>query len=796
MPLTGRQRIELKRLAKVSALLSLAIASVMVMVAMAAYLYLAPLLPSAETYRYVRLETPLRIYTADGRLIDEIGNRRNPIRFEEIPRVLIDALIATEDVRFYSHRGVDIQSLLRGFYGFVTGNSLGGGSTMNMQLAKYHSFERDNVYLRKLKEIPFALQVERELSKEEILTLYLNTVYFGAGADGIGAAAFVYYGKEASELTLAEAAMMISVLPCPSACNPLTNPERALARRETRLRNMLRQDMIDEAQYRAANQAPITASRRNRNIAVPAPYVAEMARQTLYEEFGEETYRQGFEVLTSIDGDLQLAANRALIDGIENYYDRRHGYRGTNANYAAAGENPESIWLRELAAVPGYGNQQPAIVTEVADRTFTALLKSGEKIAVPWDGMEWAYTFRSRNEAWPPPQTASDVVQQGDLIRVRKGQQHWELGQVPDIQGALVSMSPDNGRILALVGGYDFRWNQVNRVLTPRPPGSNFKPFVYGAALEQGYSAASVINDAPFTRGDYRPNNYENNFLGPITLRFALKESRNVPTVRLYDELGSERVLSFARKFGFQTDSFPAGDLTVALGSHDVQPLEMVTAYAVIANGGYKIDPWFISEIRTQADGLLYRAEPLVVCGDCTDQKQQPKVPVHAAPQVIDPRIAYIMNSMLRSVVVEGSGNRVQREIGRGDLMGKTGTTNGPRELWFSGFNRDIATSVFVGFDQPQPLGEREQGATVALPIWIDYMKLALQDRPENTMNRPDGIVDRLIDKATGEPVTPGEANAVFEYFREELAPEPMDPARPNLDDEIESEEISTEIIF
>ncbi|MCG8412754.1 MAG: transglycosylase domain-containing protein, partial [Pseudomonadales bacterium] len=629
------------------------------------------------------------------------------------------------------------------------------------------------------------------------LTLYLNTVYFGSGADGIGAAAFVYYGKDVSELTLAESAMMVSVLPCPSACNPLADPDRAVARRETRLRNMLQQGMIDEAQFAEANRAPVTASRRNRNIAVPAPYVAEMVRQTLYDEFGEDTYQKGFEVTTSIDGDLQLAANDALVNGLEVYYDKRHGYRGPNANYPADPDDPESHWLAELAPIPSYGNQQPAIVTNVSGRSFTALLKSGERIVVPWDGMDWAYAFRSRNEAWPPPQTASDAVQIGDLIRVKQGAQHWELGQVPDIQGALVSMTPSNGQILALVGGYDFRWNQVNRVLTPRPPGSNFKPFVYGAALEHGYSASTVINDAPFTRGDYRPNNYENNFLGPITLRHALKESRNVPTVRLYDELGSNKVLPFAAKFGFQTDSFPYSDLTVALGSQDVQPLEMVTAYSVIANGGHKVDPWFIEEISSEADGVLYRSTPSVVCEDCNNFNDESGNQVYPAPRVIDPRVAYIMNSMLRSVVVEGSGNRVQREIGRGDLMGKTGTTNGPQELWFSGFNRDIATTVFVGFDQPEPLGEREQGATVAVPIWIDYMDQALAGKPENTMNRPDGIVDRLIDKETGELATPGDPNSIFEYFREELAPEPLDTQLPILEvDEEEGEEISTETIF
>lgn len=757
------------------------------MVASAAYLYLAPLLPSAETYRDVRLETPLRIYTADLRLIDEIGNRRDPVNYEDLPQVLIDALIATEDVRFYSHPGVDIQSLLRGFYGFVTGNRLGGGSTITMQLANNLSFDSDNVYMRKFKEIPFALQIQRELTKEEILTLYLNTIYFGSGADGIGAAASVYYGKEVSDLTLAESAMMISLLPCPSTCNPLASPERAVERRETRLVNMLREDMINQEQFEVAHAMQVTARRRSRDIGVPAPYVAEMVRQELYGQFGEDIYSQGFEVITSIDGDKQLLANEALINGLENYYDKRHGYRGPAANYPPDSLEPQQQWLTELEGVPTYGNQRPAIVTEVQSRSFNALLQSGEIITVPWEGISWAYRFRDRNEAWPPPQAAGDVVAAGDLIRVRETDGQWQLGQVPDIQGALVSVSPGDGSVLALVGGYDFRLSQVNRVTTPRPPGSNFKPFLYATALANGYSPASPINDAPFTRGDYRPSNHENNFLGPITLRHALRESRNVPAVRLYDQLGSATVLPFIGKFGFSAEDFPANDLTVALGSQDTQPLEIVAGYAAIANGGFEVSPWLVQQISNITDGVVFLAEPTPVCEDCS-----------ATPQrIIDERVAFILGSMLRSVIEDGSGARVQREINRADLMGKTGTTNGPQELWFSGFNQNLATTVFVGFDQPEPLGEREQGATVAAPIWIDYMKQALAGEPEAGLRRPDGIVDRLVDRDTGALATPGDPNAVFEFFLAENAPEIDAEQIPGSEaDTDEQQPLSTETIF
>lgn len=783
-------------IAKIAKQIFVAGTASLIMILSAAYLYLAPLLPEADTYRNVQLETPLRIYTSDGRLIDEIGNRRNPVTYEQIPRILLDAVIATEDARFYSHPGVDLQSLLRVFYGSIRGQRTGGGSTITMQLAKNLSFDSDSIYLRKLKEIPFALQIQRELSKEEILTLYLNTIYFGAGADGIGAAAYVYYGKEASELTLAESAMMASLLPCPSACNPLNSGARSITRREVRLRNMLRQGMISEQEYEIANAAPITAKRRNRNIEIPGPYIAEMVRQQLYDEFGEDTYSGGFEVITSIDGDKQLAANQAVTEGLEQYYDRRHGYRGAEANYPPDILEPIEIWQERLQPIPSYGNQPPAIVTKVDESSFDALLKTGETVTVPWEGMSWAYAFRSRNEAWPPPSVASDVVQIGDLIRLKAGSESWMLGQVPDIQGALVSMSTDNGQVLALVGGYDFRRSQVNRVLTPRPPGSNFKPFVYGTALEAGYSAATTINDAPITRGNYRPNNFENNFLGPVTLRFALKESRNVPAVRLFDQVGSAAVLKFAKKFGFQTDTFPVNDLTVALGSHDVQPLEIVSAYSALANGGFKVDPWFIAEVTNLTDGVIYQASPASVCENCQQLDQENGTDIQAAPRILDAKVAYILNTMLRSVIEEGSGNRVQRELKRSDLMGKTGTTNGPQELWFSGFNRDIATTVFVGFDQPEPLGEREQGATVAVPIWIDFMRHALKDMPERIMSRPDGLVDQLINIETGEPATPGDVNAIFEVFRLENAPNTDALDLPRIDVEDDPDEVLTETIF
>src|SRR5690554_6945434 len=755
-----------------------------VMVASAAYLYLSPQLPSAETYRDVQLETPLRILTADYQLIEEIGIRRDPLRYDELPAMMINAVVASEDARFYDHPGVDLRGLIRGFYGFVRGVNLGGGSTITMQLANNISFDSDNVYARKLKEIPFALRLQQELSKEEILEMYLNLVFFGQGADGIGAAAAVYYDKEVQEMTLGEMATMVSLLPCPSVCNPVTDADRAERRRNTVIDKMLEQGMITRQQHSAGLAEPIEARRHFRTIEINAPYVAEMVRQQLYEQYGESIYRRGFEVVTSIHSDLQVAANAALLGGLENYYDRRHGYRGPEARLPASGSNPVESWVAELQSIPTYGNHQPAVVTAVHERSANVVLRDGSLQTISWQGLEWARPFISRDNAWPPPRQASDAVAVGDLIRVRRNNDgDLQLGQVPEIQGALVSVSPDNGDILALVGGYDFRYSQVNRAVAARPPGSGFKPFLYGAAMEDGYTPATLINDAPFARGDYRPQNYERNFVGPLTLRDAFKDSRNVPAVRLYDQVGADKVLDFAARFGFQTQSFPRNDLTVALGSQDVQPLEMAVGYAMLANGGYRIEPTLIKRIET-VDGIIFEADQPVVCEACVatgsrpiqvslqeDDSEPAHTPLNIAEPVVDTRVAYIMNTMLRSVIEGGSGRRVAREMNRPDLMGKTGTTNGPAELWFTGFNRDVATSVFIGFDRPEPVGESEQGATVAVPIWIDFMQEALRNRPERIMSRPDGLVDRLIDRDSGQLARPGQPNTMFEVFVAETAP-------------------------
>lgn len=753
-----------------------------VLIATSAFLYLSPKLPSKESYTNIRLENPLRIYSADEKLIAEFGNRRsNPIKYEDIPPQVINALISSEDRRFYSHNGVDLKGLVRATAGIVTGNDWGGGSTITMQVTKNFFFEDESPYSRKFKEILLAIKMERELSKQEILELYLNRVFFGISAYGISAAARQYYDKEVDELTLAEIATTIGILPSPNPNNPLRSSERAQAEKARVLRRMRDQGMIDRQQYELALNSPNTARRTGREIELEAPYIAEMVRQEMVDRFGDLATVDGFEVYTTIDSRMQEAANRALKDGLQRY-DRNHGYRGRENHMKPAADGDYEQWLNVLSRTPTVADMEPAFVRNLDERTITALRSNGELITIEWEGIRWAKRFINSNAWGSSPRSAGEVAEVGDLIRITQNDQGaWELGQIPAANGGLVSIDPNNGAIRALVGGYDFNSSKFNRVTQARrQPGSNFKPFLYAAALENGYTAASLINDAPLARSDYRPENFNREFLGPLRLKYALTQSKNLVSLRLYDALGSDVVLPYAARFGFDASEFPSNDLTVAIGSHAVTPMEIVTGYSVFANGGHKVEPHLIQRIDNFNDGEVYVANPATVCDDCRDHMAlDPAMPVESsietppppAPRVIDERVAYIMNTILGSVITEGSGRPVSRAIDRDDLAGKTGTTNGPNDLWFSGFNADLATTVYVGFDQPDTLGSHEQAATVSVPIWIDFMKVALEGMPEKSMAQPDGLVTIRINRETGLRACPDDNDAIFEIFREDNVP-------------------------
>ena len=750
-------------------------------------LALSPSLPDVDTLRDVKLQTPLRIYSKDHKLIAEFGEmRRLPISFEQIPQGFIDALLAAEDDNFLHHHGVDPVSLLRAASELVsTGQIQTGGSTITMQVAKNFFLTSDRVFSRKLNEILLALQIERQLSKREIFELYVNKIYLGNRAYGIEAAAHVYYGKPIAELPLAELAMIAGLPKAPSAFNPVANPERARIRRDWILSRMLQLGSIDQATYEEAIAAPVSARNHGANPELEAPYVAEMARLEMIERFGTAAYTDGYHVYTTVDSKLQEQANLALRKGLIDY-DRRHGYRGAEANHA---DVAPAEWPRLLRGYPSLGGLRAAIVSEVGAQGASIVLRNGETGTIAWEDMRWARPYLSANSMGPQPGKPADVVQPGDVIRVQSADEpgSYVLSQLPQAQSALVSLSPQDGSIVALTGGFSFLQSNYNRVTQARrQPGSAFKPFLYSAALDHGYTPASLTNDAPlvFNDGhqeeDWRPRNSGGDFLGPIRLREALYRSRNLVSVRLMMDIGVDEALTYIERFGFSRSDLPR-HLSSSLGTPELTPLQMAVGYALIANGGYAVSPWLIERIEDAEQNVIDFTRPVVTpeaapaqqarinaySGLTTDEAlPQPEL----AEQVIDPRTIYQLNSMLQDVITRGTGSRA-RALNRQDLAGKTGTTNDQKDGWFAGYNGDYATVVWVGFDQPAPLGRREYGSTTALPIWTDFMAAALEGRPEHSQPQPEGLVSVRIDPYTGRSARPGTPGTLLEIFKEEDMP-------------------------
>jgi len=792
-------------------------------------LYLNPRLPEIETLKNIQLQVPLRIYSADQQLIAEFGEkRRQPISYEQVPPLFIQAILAAEDDRFEEHHGVDIKGLLRAAVQLVsTGHIQSGGSTITMQVAKNYFLTRERTFSRKFNEILLALQIEQELSKKEILELYLNKIYLGNRAYGIQAAARVYYGKDINELSLDQLAMIAGLPKAPSRYNPVANPERATTRRNWILQRMLKLGFINKARYDEASTQPVSAVRHRLNAAVDAPYVAEMVRAELLKRFStEQIYTAGLSVYTTLRSDRQHSANRAVQDGIL-AYDRRHGYRGPVSNSDVSTPENMAVALETLKARKAIGPLHPALISSVQDDFIIATLHNGEQVQVPWEGLSWARSFISVNSMGPLPKAAHQIASTGDQIFLleatnNEGDSNWSLAQEPQVQSAFVSLNPQNGALLALVGGFSYHHNKYNRATqATRQPGSNFKPFIYTAALENGYTAASIINDAPVVFDDdqlenaWRPENYSGKFFGPTRLRTALYKSRNLVSIRLLRAITIPVAINYVQRFGFKKSKLPR-DLSLALGSATFTPLEIATGYASFANGGHKVSPYFISRIEDNQGQLLFLHTPESVCTDCderdeeqtpltqieslTDEEQTPLTQVKSptdeeqttetaseisnpqiaqrplpAQRIIEPRAAYIMNTILRDVVQRGTARRA-RTLGRNDLAGKTGTTNDQKDAWFSGFQRNVVATAWVGFDQPKTMGRREAGGFAALPIWIDYMRDALKGVPETRFIQPSGLVTVRIDPTTGLRAGPGAEDAIFELFRAENTPKDAAP--------------------
>ncbi|MEY4762317.1 MAG: hypothetical protein RLZZ200_2173 [Pseudomonadota bacterium] len=782
-----------------------------------AYVYISPSLPTAESMRKVELQVPLRVYTRTGGLISQIGEqRRIPVTFDEIPPVVWHAVISAEDDRFFRHHGVDWIGVVRAMVvNLASGDRSQGASTITMQAARNMFLSLDKTWRRKLQEVFVTYRMERDFTKEEILATYLNVIFFGQRSYGIAAAAETYFGKGLSQLSVAEAATLAGIIQVPSRYNPISSPSSAHLRRTYVLRRMQELGYIDAATAKRSNAEPITTRGYGPLNDTDAPYVAELARQEIVNRFGPSAVNYGYKVITTIDGRLQSAANRALRVGLIEY-DRRHGYRGPVAKVKLPATQDAQNLDTLLAKHDPAGMLQPALVVSVATNAVRVHVRGIGMAQIDWDGLAWAARGRKLDT----------VVARGDVVYVvtdRAG--HAQLAQVPEAQSALVAMDPEDGAVVSLVGGFDYYTKQFNRATqAKRQPGSGFKPFLYSAALENGFTPSSIILDTPIVEegvgieGAWRPENHGGDFGGPMRLREALVKSRNIVSIRILRQVGVDPVKDYAARFGFEKDAMP-DNLTLALGTLQATPLQMATGYATFANGGYKVAPYLIERIEAPNGTVVYQANPAVVCRSC-DTSSTPagegsepsatpgdgtaapetlpplgpalsdeQLAAHVAdapaslrgmsgltyakpladakriaPRVMNAQNAWIMRSILGDVVRRGTGARAM-VLGRNDLAGKTGTTNDSRDAWFNGFNSRLVSSVWVGFDEEKSLGEKEEGSRTAVPIWIHFMREALRSVPEKIPPMPPGVVPLHVNSRTGAVANPADPEAVTEYF-------------------------------
>ena len=755
-------------------------------------IYISDKLPEAQEIREIELQVPLKIFTADNKLIGEFGEkRRSALKFDDIPPYFVKAVLAAEDDNFFNHSGVSYSGLIRSVFRLIiSGKVQGGGSTITMQVAGNYLTGRDINLFRKIKDIFLAYRLERIYSKEEIFEFYVNRIFLGNRAYGIASASEVYFGTPIEDLNLAQWAMIAGLPKAPSAMNPLVNPRRALIRRNWILTRMLDLGYIHKEQYDLAIKAPISATYHGLVSEVNAHYLAETVRRFMVNEYGLDAYKEGLQVFTTIDSELQNLAVRALKKGLETY-DKRHGFRSPE-NYTnifpenffdedleyrlnliaeskslplGISEFPEQEPLEDvydlLINITTTDNKFPALVLSVEDN-FVAL--SGDRMVheIVWtEDLSWARPYINEDQRGPKPKSYSELLKEGDLVWLEKDKirSSISLTQIPKVQGSIVAMDPKNGGVKALVGGYDFFLSKYNRATQSAPLlGSNYKPFLYASALDMGLTASTLINDAPIVFEDkaledkWRPRNASGRFYGPTRLREALLQSINLVSIRLLREVGIERVRKYSENFGFKLDELNS-DLSLALGTASLSPIKNASAYSVFANGGKAVEPYFITKIVDRTGEVIF-------------QKKQPET-----KQVIDSRIAFIIKDILQEAAKRGTAKKVS-ELGREDLAGKTGTTNEAESTWFTGFNEFLVTTVWVGFDQPMSLGNREFGSSTALPIWLDFMRPTINFLPRNKDLPPDGIVSIKIDKKTGLKLEGNTGNSTFEYYLEEYFPE------------------------
>ncbi|MDP9084232.1 MAG: penicillin-binding protein 1A [Pseudomonadota bacterium] len=775
-----------------------------------AYVYLRPALPDVDSLRDLQLQVPLRIYTRDGKLIASIGEqRRIPVRYEELPQRLIQAFLATEDDRFFRHHGVDWQGILRAAVANArAGGIRQGASTITMQVARDMFLTPRRDMKRKMSEIYISLLMEAEFTKEEIFSLYVNKIFLGQRSYGVGAAAEVYFGKTLNQLTVAEMATLAGIPTSPSVVNPVANAEAAKIRRTHVLGRMRDLNYITPAEYEEANASPMESRLHGASIEVDAPYVAEMVRNDMQMRYGEGVYTAGYKVYTTIDSRLEAAGTAALRTGLLEY-DRRHGYRGATAKVDLANITTAAAFDEQLAEFPVIGGLRPAIVQSVEAKSAKIYVRDLGVVNLPWEKLSWARRELPDEKVDRAPAQASDILSAGDLIyTVGRAAESLLFVQVPEAQSALVSLDPRDGAIVALVGGFDYFQSKFNRVTQARrQPGSGFKPFVYAAAFDKGYSPASVILDAPIVIDEegkeqaWRPKEDTNKFYGPIRLREALVHSRNLVSVRLMRAIGGDYTWNYVTRFGFEKSQLP-NDLTLALGTAELSPLQVATGYATFANGGYKVSSYYIDRIEDAAGKILLQTAPAIACWQCErpsdatpprpageDRGVQLDTAPHdgksmipmenLAPQIIKPQIAYLLADMMGDVIRRGTGMRA-RSLNRDDIAGKTGTTNDHHDAWFNGFNGDLVTTVWSGFDHERSLGDGEEGARVAVPTWTYFMHEALAGAPKHAVPIPDGIVTVRISPETGLLASADNPNGIMEKFMEGNLPKSEAYEGPN----------------
>nr|WP_254618693.1 PBP1A family penicillin-binding protein [Vibrio metschnikovii] len=774
------------------------------------YFYVKPDLPDVAELKDVRLQTPMQVFSEDGKLIAQFGEKRRiPLRLDEMPPELLEAVIATEDSRFYEHYGFDPIGITRAAVAVMaSGSASQGASTITQQLARNFFLSNEKKIMRKIKEIFIAIHIEQLLSKEEILELYLNKIYLGHRSYGVGAAAQTYFGKEVKDLTLSEIAMIAGLPKAPSTMNPLFSVERATHRRNVVLLRMLAENYITQQEYDQARNEPLISKFHGAEIELRAPYVAEIARAWMVERYGEEAaYTSGMNVYTTVNTKLQQAANQAAIDNLL-AYDMRHGYRGAEKVLWKAGQ---SAWdtptmIAHLRSEPTYGDLLPSIVVKVEEKSAQVWVKNAGLKTIAWEDMNWARRFITDDRQGPLPSKASDILAVGEQVWIRRQhaigdeQEHWTLSQVPNANTAFVAMDPENGAILALVGGFNFVHSNFNRATqSVRQVGSSIKPFIYSAALEKGLTLASLINDAPINQWDqsqgiaWRPKNSPPTYVGPTRLRIGLAQSKNVMAVRVLREVGLEETRQFLTRFGFELSQLPRSE-TIALGAGSLTPVKMAQGYSVFANGGYYVEPFYISKVEDSFGHVEFLANPKVVCHqDCQSSSDNPfneqDATVNYAPQVISEQNAFLVREMMYSNIWgggdwragtgwNGTGWRAQT-LRRRDVGGKTGTTNDSKDAWYNGFGPGMVATAWVGFDDhsrnlgstaPNPntdddITGAEAGAKTAQPGWVEFMRIALDGVPAQPKAMPPNIIRVRIDRDSGLLTNKLDASSMFEYF-------------------------------